>query len=386
VVRLLGRGGMGEVYEAEHLDTHRCVALKVLNHTLATVTDRARFLREGQLAASVNHPNSVYVFATEEIDGTLVIVMELASGGTLKDVVHARGPMPPAAAVDAILQVIDGLEAAAAIGVLHRDVKPSNCFVDSDGTVKIGDFGLSIPAQAQDATQLTLTGTVLGTPAFAPPEQLRGESLDVRSDLYATGATLYYLLTGQPPFAGDGVVQVVANVLGRDADSPKRLRPDLPDALAQVVQRCLAKDPEERYQTIKEVAIELKELRRELENAGINAAESPLPATELGALVRLIDGGNISGKQGKDVLVEMFKSGKPAQAIIEEQGLVQVSDTGEIDTLIDGVIAANADALANYRAGKEALFGFFVGQVIKASKGKANPKVVNERLRAKLNP
>ncbi len=126
------------------------------------------------------------------------------------------------------------------------------------------------------------------------------------------------------------------------------------------------------------------ELLRELEAKGVSAGESPLPPKELAALVRLIDEGKISGKQGKDVLVEMFKSGKPAQAIIEEQGLVQVSDTGEIDALIDSVIAANPDQLANYRAGKEALFGFFVGQVIKASKGKANPKIVNERLRAKL--
>ncbi len=126
------------------------------------------------------------------------------------------------------------------------------------------------------------------------------------------------------------------------------------------------------------------ELLRELEAKGVSAAESPLPPAELAALVRLIDEGKISGKQGKDVLVEMFKSGKTAQAIIEEQGLVQLSDTGEIDALIDSVIAANPDQLANYRSGKEALFGFFVGQVIKASKGKANPKVVNERLRAKL--
>ena len=126
------------------------------------------------------------------------------------------------------------------------------------------------------------------------------------------------------------------------------------------------------------------ELLRELEAGGLSAADSPVAASELGALVRLIDEAKISGKQGKDVLVEMFKTGKPAQAIIEERGMVQVSDTGEIDALIDSVIAANAEAVANYRAGKEALFGFFVGQVIKASKGKANPKVVNERLRAKL--
>jgi aspartyl-tRNA(Asn)/glutamyl-tRNA(Gln) amidotransferase subunit B len=126
------------------------------------------------------------------------------------------------------------------------------------------------------------------------------------------------------------------------------------------------------------------ELLRELEAAELSAANSRVSPEELGSLVRLIDDGKISGKQGKDVLVEMFKTRKTAQAIIEDQGLVQVSDTGEIDALIDTVIAANPDQLASYRSGKEALLGFFVGQVIKASKGKANPKVVNERLRAKL--
>ncbi|HET7113793.1 MAG TPA: Asp-tRNA(Asn)/Glu-tRNA(Gln) amidotransferase subunit GatB, partial [Pyrinomonadaceae bacterium] len=126
------------------------------------------------------------------------------------------------------------------------------------------------------------------------------------------------------------------------------------------------------------------ELSRELETAGVSAADSPVPAKELGALIRLVDDGKISGKQAKDVLVEMFKTGKGAEAIVAEQGLVQVSDTGEIDSLIDEVISANPGQLASYRAGKEALFGFFVGQVIKASKGKANPKIVNDRLRAKL--
>jgi aspartyl-tRNA(Asn)/glutamyl-tRNA(Gln) amidotransferase subunit B len=126
------------------------------------------------------------------------------------------------------------------------------------------------------------------------------------------------------------------------------------------------------------------ELLRELETNALSASDSPVPALELGALVRLIDEAKISGKQGKDVLIEMFKSGKSAAAIIEERGLVQVSDTGEIDSLIDSVIAANPDQVASYRSGKETLMGFFVGQVIKASKGKANPKIVNERLRAKL--
>ncbi|HZI50158.1 MAG TPA: hypothetical protein VFD75_20330, partial [Pyrinomonadaceae bacterium] len=126
------------------------------------------------------------------------------------------------------------------------------------------------------------------------------------------------------------------------------------------------------------------ELLRELETNGLSASASPVAAAELGALVRLIDEAKISGKQGKDVLVEMFKTGKSAAAIVQEQGLVQVSDTDEIDSLIDAVLAANPDQLASYRAGKETLFGFFVGQVIKASKGKANPKIVNQRLHAKL--
>jgi aspartyl-tRNA(Asn)/glutamyl-tRNA(Gln) amidotransferase subunit B len=127
------------------------------------------------------------------------------------------------------------------------------------------------------------------------------------------------------------------------------------------------------------------ELLRELEAAGISPAESPVAPEELGALLKVINEGKISGKQGKDVLVEMFKTGKSAAAIIEERGLVQVSDTGEIDSIIDEIIAANPQQLAQYRAGKEALFGFFVGQAMKASKGKANPKIVNERLRAKLS-
>src|ERR1700730_1335973 len=126
------------------------------------------------------------------------------------------------------------------------------------------------------------------------------------------------------------------------------------------------------------------ELLRELETASIPASASPVPAEELGALVRLIDEEKISGKQGKDVLIEMFKTGKDAEAIIQEQGLVQVTDTGEIDRLVDEVLAASPGQLESYRSGKETLFGFFVGQVLKASKGKANPKVVNERLKAKL--
>src|SRR5688572_842814 len=138
IVRPIGKGGMGQVYEAEETDSGRRVAIKILSRGIGDDEERARFLREGQLAASLSHPNCVYVFRTTEIQGFPVIAMELAPPGTLKDLVQPGTPTPAARAVDAILQVIDGLEAAAAIGILHRDIKPSNCFVDRDGRVMVG--------------------------------------------------------------------------------------------------------------------------------------------------------------------------------------------------------------------------------------------------------
>lgn len=247
IVRMLGQGGMGTVFEADHLPSERRVALKVLNHALDSPEARQRFLREGQLAASINHPNTVYVFGTEEIDGIPVISMELAPGGTLKDRVKEKGPLPVTEAVDVILQVIAGLEAAHAKGVLHRDIKPANCFVDSDGTVKVGDFGLSISTLARMETQLTATGRILGTPAFSSPEQLRGDELDVGSDIYSVGVTLYYLLTGKVPFEETNLVKLVTMVVERQPASPNKLRPEIPQGLAQVILRCLAKQPARRF-------------------------------------------------------------------------------------------------------------------------------------------
>jgi serine/threonine protein kinase len=247
IVRLLGKGGMGAVYEAEQLDAGRRVALKVLSYAPESTAARQRFLREGRLAAAVNHPNSVYVFGTEDIDGAPVITMEYVSGGTLAEALKRDGPMPPGKAVDAILQVIAGLEGAAGYGVLHRDIKPSNCFIEDDGTIKVGDFGLSISTLARDDLRLTVSGVMMGTPAFASPEQLRGDELDVRSDIYSVGVTLFQLLTGRTPFHADNVVALVATVLEKPADSPKKLAPKIPDGLAAVVLRCLAKQPARRF-------------------------------------------------------------------------------------------------------------------------------------------
>jgi serine/threonine protein kinase len=245
--RLLGRGGMGEVYEAEHNVTGRRLALKLLRRQLHDVEDRARFLREGQLAASVSHPHTVYIFGSEEIAGLPAISMELLPGGTLKDRVVARGPMPPSEAVSAVLDIIGGLDAAQAAGILHRDIKPSNCFIDAEGAVKVGDFGLSISTLARDARTDATPEGFEGTPQFAAPEQLRGEPLDVRADIYAVGATLYFLLTGRPPFVdARGLRELVERVTSEPPQSPRRLQPSIPMGLAAVVLRCLEKSPDRR--------------------------------------------------------------------------------------------------------------------------------------------
>jgi hypothetical protein len=245
---------MGEVYEAEQLETGRRLALKVLRATLRGDEDRARFLREGQLAASISHAHTVYVFGSEEVGGSPAITMELLVGGTLKDRVSAEGPMPPSAGVSAVLDIIGGLDAAQAAGILHRDIKPSNCFVDADGAVKVGDFGLSISTLTRDVRHELATAGFEGTPQFAAPEQLRGEPLDVRADIYAVGATLYYLLTGRPPLDAPDVRELVSKVASEKPASPRLLRRDIPTGLAAVVLRTLAKTPAERPQSYAELA------------------------------------------------------------------------------------------------------------------------------------
>jgi uncharacterized RDD family membrane protein YckC len=251
---MIGAGGMGAVFDAEDLETGRRVALKVLGQTLDLPEARERFFREGRLAASINHPNSVYVFGTEEIAGTPVIAMELVSGGTLQERVQKRGPLPVGEAVDATLQIIAGLEAAQRVGILHRDVKPSNCFRTDAGAVKIGDFGLSISTTIRLEPTLTATGLFLGTPAFCSPEQLRGDELNARSDMYSVGATLFYLLTGRTPFEGKSAVQLLATVLEQPAPSPRQSRPEIPRGLASAVERCLQKEPGDRFKSYAELS------------------------------------------------------------------------------------------------------------------------------------
>jgi uncharacterized RDD family membrane protein YckC len=239
IERVLGRGGMGDVYAAQHIEHGRRVAIKLLGRRLTGPEDRQRFLKEGELAAAVNHPNTVYVFGSEEIDDTPTIAMELLPGGTLKDRVKQHGVLRTTEAVDAILQVISGLEAAHSCGVLHRDVKPSNCFIDVDGTVKVGDFGLSIPA-TPDPNPAAGFAAFHGTPGFAPPEQLRGEPLDIRADIYAVGATLYYLLTGEAPGGRRGLSALAAGLESKPIRALTEFRSDIHRPLGALIVRCLS--------------------------------------------------------------------------------------------------------------------------------------------------
>jgi len=259
LVKKLGSGGMGIVYEAEQISSGRRLALKVLNQCLDNEEQRQRFLREGRLAATIDHPNSVYVFGTEEIEGVPVIAMELAAGGTLRDELKRRGTMPVCDSVDAILGIIDGLEAAHARGVLHRDMKPSNCFVSSDGTSIVGDYGLSISQtnNLADGEQLTRSGMVMGTPAFSPPEQLRAQPLDHRADIYSTGGTLFYLLTGKAPVERTTPIETVAAVLEGKIPNVRTLRPEVPEDLAAVIARCLAADVAKRPANYAELRLAL---------------------------------------------------------------------------------------------------------------------------------
>jgi uncharacterized RDD family membrane protein YckC len=222
------------------------VALKVLMAAATAGPEPIeRFKREGRLAASLSHPNCVYVFSAEEIEGQPVITMELMPGGTLQDLLSKDGPLPYRKAVDCTLEILDGLEAAHAAGVIHRDIKPSNCFLDPSGSVRVGDFGLARTLEAD--SDLTATGSFLGTPAYSSPEQVRGRDVDASSDLYSVGATLYALLTGRPPFAGDGGVQVLARILTEPPTPISDHGVRVPRGLQRVVMRLLAKDKSRRH-------------------------------------------------------------------------------------------------------------------------------------------
>jgi uncharacterized RDD family membrane protein YckC len=247
LVRELGRGGMGVVYHAEELSSGRVVALKVLAADQA-VSEEAfeRFRRESRMAASISDSRCVFVYGAHQVDGSPAIAMELCPGETLEHRLAKHEPIPIELAVRWTLEILEGLEAAHRAGVVHRDVKPSNCFITEDGHVKIGDFGLSRSLDTD--IRLTQSGAFLGSPLYASPEQIRGRDVDLRSDIYSCGATLYALLGGRAPYHGQNIGEVLARILSEAPPSLSSLRPEVPADLEKVVVKAMEREPDRRFQ------------------------------------------------------------------------------------------------------------------------------------------
>ncbi|MFO0881728.1 MAG: protein kinase [Gemmataceae bacterium] len=256
LLRTLGSGGMGTVYEAEEAGNGRRVALKLIRHEFVDSRDAVeRFRREGRLASALFHPRCVFVLAADEDAGRPYIVMELMPGRTLQDLVQESGPLPVTDAVVKILDVIEGLQEAHRLGFVHRDVKPSNCFLDEEGRVKVGDFGLAKSLVGPE--QLTRSGSFLGTVLFASPEQIRNEPVTPQSDVYSVCATLFYLLTGRAPFEDEDPAAALAKAVSDPPASMRTIRPDIPRTLDEVVLRGLARSKRTRWQSLEELRLAL---------------------------------------------------------------------------------------------------------------------------------
>jgi serine/threonine protein kinase len=259
VGRLLGAGGMAEVFEGRDRLLARRVAIKVLQAQF--VRDPSfliRFKREAQAAASLSHPNIVGVYDTGTEDGTHFIVMEYVDGRTLKEVIRAEGPLYPERAAEICADVCSALAAAHARGLIHRDIKPGNVMLTPEGKVKVMDFGI---ARATTSETITQTAAVVGTAQYISPEQAQGQTVDYRSDLYSLGCCLYEMLTGTVPFTGATPVAIAYRHVREDPTPPRQLNPDVPAPLEAICLKAMAKLPDNRYQTATEFQDDLERFR-----------------------------------------------------------------------------------------------------------------------------
>ena len=258
-VKRLGSGGMAEVWCVEDEVLGRRVALKLLGGRFVDDPEfRERFRREARAAAGLAHPNIVGIYDRSEWDGVPYIAMELVDGKTLKELVTERGPLPPDVAIAFTEQILRALGYAHRRGIVHRDVKPQNVIIDSEGQAKVADFGI---ARAADS-EMTQTGAMVGTVQYLSPEQAEGRPVDHRSDLYSTGIVLYELLTGQVPFDGEAPISIAIKQINEPPVPPGQLEPGIPPALEAVVMRALEKDPERRFQSADEFVAALENARR----------------------------------------------------------------------------------------------------------------------------
>jgi eukaryotic-like serine/threonine-protein kinase len=288
VTAAIGAGGMGEVYRATDTRLGRDVAIKVLPaETAAHPERRQRFEQEARSASALNHPNILTVYDIGETDGTTYIAMELVEGKTLRELLASGEPLPTKRLLDVAVQTAEGLAKAHAAGIVHRDLKPENLMVSKDGFVKILDFGLAKLTEtvSQDASVLptmigaTEPGTVMGTAGYMSPEQASGQPVDFRSDQFTLGAILYEMATGKRAFQRKTGAETLVAIIREEPESLGQLAPKAPAPIRWIVERLLAKDPEERYASTKDLARDLKSVRDHLsETAASGALEAAEPA------------------------------------------------------------------------------------------------------------
>ncbi len=253
---IVGSGGMATVYRAQDRLLERSVALKILHEQFSQDPDALeRFGREARAVAQLAHPNIVTVIDRGEDGGRPYIVFEYVSGENLKQLVAREGPLPVATVIELGIQVARALEAAHDRGVVHRDIKPQNVLLAEEGRAKVTDFGI---ARARNTEGMTLTGTIMGTSDYIPPEQARGETAGEAGDVYSLGVVLFELLTGRLPYEGDNAVAVAMRHVNDPVPDVRELRPDVPPRLAALVHRALAKEPRDRFPTMSDLVAELE--------------------------------------------------------------------------------------------------------------------------------
>jgi len=262
ILEKLGEGGMGIVYKAEDTKLKREVAIKFLPHNIdASPEERERFKIEAQAAAALNHPNIATIYAIEEIDGESFIVMEYINGRELEEIVRAKGlsPLPVDDVINYATQIADGLQAAHEKGIIHRDIKSANIMITEKKQIKIMDFGL---AKVHGGVKITKEHTTLGTAAYMSPEQVLGEEIDFRTDIWSFGVVLYEMLTGQLPFRGEYEHAVLYAIVNENPEPVEIYRSDIPLVIIHILDRTLEKEAEDRYQSMTEIARELHRLKK----------------------------------------------------------------------------------------------------------------------------
>lgn len=279
ILKKIGSGGMGEVYLAQDSRLDRIVALKILPPEVAADPERtARFILEAKTASALDHANVAHIYEIAEANGIHFIAMQYVEGETLNTQIQDR-PLPNTEIIDIAIQIADALDEAHAKGIVHRDIKPANIMINSRRHVKILDFGLARfrEKDAQKASVKTEPGTILGTIQYMSPEQALGKNVDTRSDIFSLGVVLYQMATTKTPFPGETTTEILRALLDHPPDAIARFNYSIPDELERIILKCLEKDPDSRYQSARDLLVDLKNLRRDSQSGKITGRQPVIP-------------------------------------------------------------------------------------------------------------